>query len=215
MCNFFSKMCQNGKCYGTYNNARCVCNPGWHGSKCEKQTQSKMFQQHSFIKYTLSFDLNPYSNYIQLLFRTRESYGDILRLSSRDKREYCILEIREARIQFRFNLNHLRSSTEQVLRLKHILVNDGEWHLIRVKRFGSTASITLDEGGDGKHSEVHDYEGLHQLIKIERRNVVIGGDVNYIGIGAGVVGNDFDEGLMIYIILNFIEIFLQFYLNTA
>jgi len=130
-----------------------------------------------------------------MLFRTRESYGDLLRLSSKDKREYCILEIREARIQFRFNLNHLRSSTEQTLRLRHFFVNDGEWHLVRVLRFGSTATITIDSGGVGKFARIDDYLGLHQLIRIERKNVVIGGDVNYISIGAGVVANDFDEGL--------------------
>lgn len=196
MCSFFSKMCQHGKCTGTYNNAKCVCDPGWHGNKCEKATQSKLFQQHSYIKFALSFDPNPYSTDIQLLFRTRESYGDLLRLSSKDKREYCILEIRDARIVFRFNLNNLRSSTERELQLNHILVNDGIWHLVQVQRYGSTASLTLDGGGIGKYNEITEYTGLHQLFIIERYNVVAGGDVNYIGIGANVVGNDFDEGII-------------------
>ncbi|CAG2164912.1 unnamed protein product, partial [Oppiella nova] len=206
MCNFFSRMCQNGKCLGSYNSAKCVCNPGWHGSRCEKLTEPRMFQSHSFIRYSLLFELNPYSTEIQMLFRTRESYGDLLRLSSKDKREYCILEIREARIQFRFNLNHLRSSTEQTLRLRHFFVNDGEWHLVRVLRFGSTATITIDSGGVGKFARIDDYLGLHQLIRIERKNVVIGGDVNYISIGAGVVANDFDEGCLNDIRINGISL---------
>ena len=188
-------MCLNGKCIGTYNNAKCVCDPGWHGSRCQTMTAPKMFKQHSFIRYDLQFELNPYSTDIQLLFRTRESFGDLIRLSTKDKREYCILEIREARVQFRYNLNHLRSSTEQILRLDNIFVNDGEWHLVRVERFGSTATLKLDGGGVAKFVTIDEYSELHQLIRIERKNVVVGGDVNYIGIGAGVVGNDFDEGL--------------------
>ncbi|CAG2101814.1 unnamed protein product [Medioppia subpectinata] len=196
MCNYFSRMCQNGKCLGTYNTAKCVCDPGYRGSQCETLTKPRMFQSHSFIRYSLQFDLDPYSTDIQMLFRSRESYGDLLRLSTKDKREYCILEIREARIQFRFNLNHLRSSTEQILKLKHFFVNDGEWHLVRVRRYGSTATITLDAGGVGKFASIDDFFGLHQLIRIERKNVVIGGDVSYISIGAGVVANDFDEGCL-------------------
>ena len=195
MCHYFSNMCRNGKCLGSYNNAQCVCDPGWHGSMCERPTATKMFKEHSFIRYGLNFDINPYSTDIQLLFRTRELFGDLIRFSTKDKREYCILEIRDARIQFRYNLNHLRSSTEQILSLNNVFVNDGEWHLVRVKRFGSTASIKLDGGGLNRFDTIDQYQGLHQMIEIENRNIVIGGDATYIGIGAGVIGNDFDQGL--------------------
>ena len=179
MCNNTLSKCRNGKCLGTYNSAQCVCKPGWQGSTCDKTTKAKMFKEHNFIRYGLNFDLNPYSTDIQLLFRTRELFGDLIRLSTKDKREYCILEIRDARIQFRFNLNHMRSSTEQILNLNNVFVNDGEWHLVRVKRFGSSASIKLDAGGADKVAAINEYKELHQLIKIERRNVFIGDDVGY------------------------------------
>ena len=139
-----------------------------------------MFKQNSFVRYNLQFDVKPFSADIQLMFRTREAFGDLIRLSTKDKREYCILEVREARVQFRYNLNHFRTSTEQILKIDNTLVNDGEWHSVRVKRFGSTATIKLDEGGIAKTASINEFQDLHQLIRIEKRNVFIGEDLTLI-----------------------------------
>jgi hypothetical protein len=195
MCSLLSKTCSNGECIGTYNQAKCVCKPGWYGPQCDNPTQPKMFQQRSFVKYALDIDLDAFSADMQLLFRTRQPHGELIRLSSKDKREYCILEIRDSKIRFRFNLNHMRSITEKELTLHYVPVSDGVWHSVRVLRFGSSVSLTLDGGGVTRFVENTQYMNEHQLLIVDKSNIVVGGDVHYLGIGAFVVANDFADGL--------------------
>uniref|UniRef100_T1DFT0 Putative cadherin n=1 Tax=Cupiennius salei TaxID=6928 RepID=T1DFT0_CUPSA len=194
--NSVARHCEHGTCVGTYNSARCICYPGYFGLRCDKETISKMFQQNSYIKYALSFEPDPYRTDIQLQFRTRQKHGELFRATSKHGREYCILEIRDKKLRLRFNLNHLRSSDEHELWLPNVQVSDGQWHTVRVLRHGSTASIALDGGGGRRYNEILEYEGQHQLMMIEKQNVIAGGDVQYVGPGVTVVDNDFQEGCM-------------------
>lgn len=104
------------------------------------------------------------------------------------------MQIRDKKLRLRFNLNHLRSSDEHELWLPNVQVSDGQWHTVRVLRHGSTASISLDGGGGRRYNELLEYEGQHQLMMIEKQNVIAGGDVQYVGPGVTVVDNDFQEG---------------------
>ncbi|XP_074602495.1 neural cadherin isoform X1 [Brevipalpus obovatus] len=185
-----------GTCLASYHSARCLCKPGYYGSRCDKQTQSKMFQHSSYIKYALSFEPDPFKTDIQLDFRTRQKHGELFRATSKHGREYAILEIKDKKLRFRFNLNALKSSEERELWLPNITVSDGQWHTVQVLRFGSTASISLDGGGGRRFNEITEYRGLHQLMLVERQSVVVGGDVQYVGPGVTVVDNDFHEGCM-------------------
>jgi hypothetical protein len=109
------KRCLHGQCVGTFNSARCVCTSGWWCARCDKVTQSEIFQQSSYIKYELSFDSDSYKTDIQLQFRTRQKHGELFRVASKHGREYCILEIKDKKLRFRFNLNNLRLSNEREL----------------------------------------------------------------------------------------------------
>lgn len=191
--NSITRRCEQGTCIGTYNSARCHCKPGWYGSKCDKKTQSKLFQQSSYIKYALSFDPDSYKTDIQLKFRTRSKHGELFRVGSKHGREYCILEIKDKKIRFRFNLNSLRTE-ERELTLPYVTVSDGQWHTVQVLRYGSTASISLDGGGGRRYNEINDYTGLHQLMTVEKQNVIAGGDVQYVAPGQTLVDNDFSDG---------------------
>ena len=192
--NSITRKCYNGHCLGTYNGAKCICKPGWHGARCDRETQSKMFQQSSYIKYALSFDPDPYKTDVQLMFRTRNKHGELFRVASKHGREYSILEIKDKKIRFRFNLNNLKSTEERELWLPYVTVSDGQWHTVQVLRYGSTASISLDGGSGRRYNEINDYVGMHQLMTVEKQNVVAGGDVQYVGPGVTVVDNDFQEG---------------------
>lgn len=140
-----------------------------------------MFQQSSYIKYALSFDPDPYKTDIQLMFRTRNKHGELFRVASKHGREYSILEIKDKKMRFRFNLNNMKSTEERELWLPYVTVSDGQWHTVQVLRYGSTASIALDGGGGRRYNEINDYVGLHQLMTVEKQNVVAGGDVQYVG----------------------------------
>lgn len=192
--NAITRRCSHGTCVGTYNGAKCLCHPGWHGTRCDRSTASKMFQQSSYIKYALSYDPDPYKTDIQLRFRTRNKHGELFRVASKHGREYCILEIKDKKVRFRYNLNYFKSTEERELQLPFVSVSDGQWHTVQVLRYGSTASISLDGGGGRRYNEINDYLGLHQLMTIEKQNVVAGGDVQYVGPGVTVVDNDFQDG---------------------
>ncbi|KAG1685476.1 Neural-cadherin [Nymphon striatum] len=187
--------CLHGQCIATFSSRKCICNPGWHGTRCTERTQEKKFLFSSFIKYALSFDPNKYITDIQLRFRTRQTKGELFRATSKHNREYVILEIQDKRLSFRFNLNHLHNSEKQ-LPLPNITVNDGQWHVVRVLRYGSTASIQLDNGGGRRFNELLDYSGEHQLMDIEKQNVIVGGNVLYVGPNLVSVVNDYHTSCM-------------------
>ncbi|KPL94053.1 neural-cadherin-like protein [Sarcoptes scabiei] len=185
--------CANGECVASFNSARCICEPGWAGPQCDRETISKMFQTNSYIKYAISFDPDPYRNEIQLQFRTRQKNGELFRVASKHYREYWILEVKDKKLRFRFNLNNLE---ERELWLPFVSVSDGQWHTVKVQRFGSTASIALDGGGGRRSNEIIDYEGLHQLLLVDKQNVMAGGFAQIVGPSQYIVDFDYIEGCM-------------------
>lgn len=84
---------EHGTCVGSFTEARCQCNPGWTGPGCMASTIPTTFKPQSYVKYALSFEPDKYSTQIQLKFRTRESSGELFRVSDQHNREYAILEV--------------------------------------------------------------------------------------------------------------------------
>lgn len=152
-----------------------------------------MFQQSSYIKYALSFDPHPFRTDVQMQFRTRQKNGELLRLSSKHGREYAILEIRDKKLRFRFNLDRHRNTDEKELWLPYVSVNDGQWHTVKVMRYGAIASIALDGGWGKRFNELLDFNSPHEQFHVDTENVVVGGDVQYIGPGVTIVDNDLVE----------------------
>ena len=189
--NSINSRCVHGECLATYNSARCICEPGWTGAFCDSETMSKMFQTNSYIKYAISFDPDPYRNEIQLQFRTRQKNGELFRVASKHYREYWVLEVKDKKLRFRYNLNNLE---ERELWLPFVFVSDGQWHTVKVQRFGSTASIALDGGGGRRFNEITDYEGLPQLLVVDIQNVMAGGFAQIVGPSQYIVDFDFVEG---------------------
>lgn len=193
--------CSNGECVASFNSARCLCEPGWTGPNCDRETMSKMFQTNSYIKYAISFDPDPYRNEIQLQFRTRQKNGELFRVASKHYREYWILEIKDKKLRFRFNLNNLE---ERELWLPFVSVSDGQWHTVKVQRYGSTASIVLDGGGGRRSNEITEYEGLHQLLLVDKQNVMAGGFAQIVGPSQYIVDFDYVEGTINVYFFNFL-----------
>lgn len=187
--NSLTSTCEHGQCIGDYKTAFCSCDPGWMGSHCDTETQVKMFQQSSFIRYALSFDPNPYITDIQLMFRTRQKNGELIRITGKNTREYCVLEVKDRRLRYRYHLNQFHSTKEHELTLPEYIVNDGSWHTVRVLRYGSMASIEVDGGGGKKFNELKEYIDLHQLLVVSKQGIIVGGDVNHMGPAAYYVEN--------------------------
>ncbi|OQR68970.1 neural-cadherin-like [Tropilaelaps mercedesae] len=177
----------------------CVCQPGWEGPHCTRESPSRMLQQASFIKFALNFDPDPFRTDIQMQFRSRQREGELISFSSTKGREYAILEIAHRKLRFRFNLDRpvkeggssvigqtsastasATAASERSLRLEHTLVDDGQWHTVRLKRFGCFVSLQLDDGQGSRYAVLSDELACPtRLLTIDRQRVTIGGTMRY------------------------------------
>ncbi|XP_070157602.1 neural-cadherin isoform X7 [Polyergus mexicanus] len=186
---------EHGTCVGSYAEARCQCNPGWTGPGCMTPTIPTTFKPQSYVKYALSFEPDKYSTQVQLRFRTREIHGELFRVSDQHNREYAILEIKDSRLHFRYNLNSLRTE-ERDIWLSAIAVDDGQWHTVRVSRYGSAATLELDGGEGRRFNETFSFEGHQWLLVDKQEGVYAGGKAEYTGVRTFEVYADYQKGCL-------------------
>lgn len=186
---------EHGTCVGSFVEARCQCNPGWTGPGCMTPTIPTTFKPQSYVKYALSFEPDKYSTQVQLRFRTREVHGELFRVSDQHNREYAILEIKDSRLHFRYNLNSLRTE-ERDIWLTAIAVDDGQWHTVRVSRYGSAATLELDGGEGRRFNETFSFEGHQWLLVDKQEGVFAGGKAEYTGVRTFEVYADYQKGCL-------------------
>uniref|UniRef100_A0A6B2E6C1 Putative cadherin egf lag seven-pass g-type receptor n=1 Tax=Phlebotomus kandelakii TaxID=1109342 RepID=A0A6B2E6C1_9DIPT len=190
-----SRCWEHGNCVGSFSEARCQCRPGWTGPACNVPTIPTTFKQQSYVKYALSFEPDRFSTQIQLRFRTREQHGELFRVSDQHNREYGILEIKEARLHFRYNLNSLRTE-ERDLWLNSVTVDDGQWHVVRVNRYGSAAMLELDGGEGRRYNETFEFDGHQWLLVDKQEGVYAGGKAEYTGVRTFEVYADYQKSCL-------------------
>ncbi|XP_030763859.1 neural-cadherin-like [Sitophilus oryzae] len=210
-CHYMEEMCQklkenvgceeHGSCNGNIHQAECQCKPGWTGLNCSISTISTSFSEQSYIKYALSFDPDRFHTEIQLKFRTREKFGELFRISDQNNREYVVLDIRDSVLCFRYNLNSVNLE-ETKLMLSEVNVNDGQWHLVKVTRYGSVGIIKLDDGEGLRYNETFRFVG-HQFLHIDKQEgVFVGGKAEFTGVRTFEVLSDFRGGCIDDVRLN-------------
>ncbi|XP_014204908.2 neural-cadherin-like [Copidosoma floridanum] len=186
---------EHGTCVGSFSEAKCQCNPGWTGPNCMIPTIPTTFKPQSYVKYALSFEPDKYSTQIQLRFRTREVHGELFRVSDQHNREYAILEIKDSRLRFKYNLNSLRTE-ERDIWLTAVAVDDGQWHTVRVSRYGSAAMLELDGGEGRRFNETFSFEGHQWLLVDKQEGVYAGGKAEYTGVRTFEVYADYQKGCL-------------------
>ncbi|XP_046410179.1 neural-cadherin isoform X2 [Neodiprion virginianus] len=186
---------EHGTCVGSFSEARCHCNPGWTGPGCMAPTVPTTFKPQSYVKYALSFEPDKYSTQMQLRFRTREVHGELFRVSDQHNREYGILEVKDSRLHFRYNLNSLKTE-ERDIWLTAIAVDDGQWHTVRVSRYGSAATLELDGGEGRRFNETFSFEGHQWLVVDKQEGVYAGGKAEYTGVRTFEVYADYQKGCL-------------------
>ncbi|XP_035905492.1 neural-cadherin isoform X2 [Anopheles stephensi] len=190
-----SRCWEHGNCVGSFTEARCQCRPGWTGPACNIPTIPTTFKQQSYVKYALSFEPDRFSTQIQLRFRTREQHGELFRVSDQHNREYGILEIKDARLRFRYNLNSLRTEEKDIW-LNAIAVDDGQWHVVRVNRHGSAATLELDGGEGRRYNETFTFDGHQWLLVDKQEGVYAGGKAEYTGVRTFEVYADYQKSCL-------------------
>ncbi|XP_071744986.1 neural-cadherin isoform X6 [Lepeophtheirus salmonis] len=190
-----SRCGEHGHCVGSLKHPTCKCNPGWTGQFCSHETMPSTFDPQSYVKYALSFEPDSFATEIQLRFRTREEHGELFRVSDQHNREYGILEIQESKLRFRYNLNSLRTEEKEIW-LSSIYVDDGQWHTVKVARYGSAAILTLDGGESRRYNDSFIFDG-HQLMTVDKQEgVYAGGKAEYTGVRTFEVYSDYAKGCM-------------------
>ncbi|XP_050552731.1 neural-cadherin isoform X1 [Spodoptera frugiperda] len=190
-----SRCWEHGTCVGSFSEARCQCQPGWTGPSCNLPTTPTSFRPQSYVKFALSFEPDRFSTQIQLRFRTREPHGELFRVSDQHNREYGILEVKESRLHFRYNLNSLRTEERDVW-LNSVAVDDGQWHIARVSRYGSAAMLEIDGGEGRRYNETFYFEGHQWLLVDKQEGVYAGGKAEYTGVRTFEVYADFQKGCL-------------------
>lgn len=104
-----------------------------------------------------------------------------------------IVQIKDSRLHFRYNLNSLRTE-ERDIWLTAIAVDDGQWHTVRVSRYGSAATLELDGGEGRRFNETFSFEGHQWLLVDKQEGVFAGGKAEYTGVRTFEVYADYQKG---------------------
>ncbi|XP_054281690.1 neural-cadherin-like [Macrosteles quadrilineatus] len=185
-----------GRCEASLREARCVCRPGYTGPACATPTIPAAFKPHSYVKYALSFEPDRYSSQMQLRFRTREPSGELFRTTDQHNKEYAVLEIVDGRLQFKFNL-HGGTTSETIVSLANLTVNDGQWHEVNAWRHGCSASLAIDGEEGPQYNETLPTSCSHHWLVVDKQEgVYAGGKAEYTGVRTFEVQHDFHDGCL-------------------
>ncbi len=82
---------------------------------------------------------------------------------------------------------------ERELWLGAVFVDDGQWHVVRVTRYGSAAILTLDGGEGRRYNDTFVFEG-HQMMTVDKQEgVYAGGKAEYTGVRTFEVYSDYSK----------------------
>ncbi|KAK7058680.1 Cadherin, partial [Halocaridina rubra] len=180
----------NGKCSVFQTQPICECNPGWRGAHCDEATIPSYFENQSYVKYALLFQSSSFSVDIQLRLRTWEENGELFRIVNRDSEQHSILEIKKSHLCFRYSTKLSRTQESQLC-LNSVIISDGMWHFVKVRRQGMAVILSLDEGAGRKFNKSISLSYLYRFTKSGASNMYIGGHVQYSALNLFDVQNDF------------------------
>jgi protocadherin Fat 1/2/3 len=155
----------------------CQCPPGLTGAICSVNVTTCQhrkcsvvnpiqFAGRSYAQYTLKRSVERHLS-LSLGFRTLYSVATLV--YAQGLVDYSILEIVEGRLQYRFNFG----SGEGLVRLNEKVVNDGEWHEVKMERHGNSAEIAVN----GKWRAHGAAPGLNDVLNLEQSDVYFGAEV--------------------------------------
>ncbi|XP_049833400.1 putative neural-cadherin 2 [Schistocerca gregaria] len=171
----------------------CWCDAGWSGPNCSEPTQPVTFLPHSYIKFALSFETDRFMTLVQLRFRTEEPEGELFRLSDQYTNEYAVLEIKQRNVYFKYNLNS-KNIEERYTCLCYVTVDDGNWHTVKVSRYGSLSTLQLDDGEFTRYNQTSVFEGHQWLVIDKQEGIHAGGKAEYTGMDTLEIYADFKNG---------------------
>ena len=155
----------------------CQCSPGFTGTMCNVNITScqdrkcsvvnpMQFSGRSYAQYSLKRSLERHLS-LSMGFKTRYQAATIM--FAKGVVDYSILEIVSGKLQYRFNFG----SGEGLVTLSDKVVNDGDWHQVKLERHGNSAEVSVD----GKWRAHGAAPGLNDVLNLEQSDVYFGADV--------------------------------------
>ncbi|XP_044751334.1 basement membrane-specific heparan sulfate proteoglycan core protein isoform X8 [Coccinella septempunctata] len=180
----YLKPCQNnGACKGNTTNYSCDCPLGFTGTNCEQRAELKTdahFDGNGYLEF--GRDMLPHQSeneeeVIALELSTNSSNGLILwhgQSPNQDAQgqDYLALSLENGNLQFSYDLG----SGPAIIYNNEVKVNDGERHLVILKRRGKSGSIEIDRQYTQSDISVGSATSLNC-----RGNIYLGGtpDINF------------------------------------
>ncbi|KAK0049023.1 neural-cadherin [Biomphalaria pfeifferi] len=143
---------QNATCESvwlpTVQKASCRCASGWYGNQCAKEAPIIDLKQQSYLKWSVSapiIELTVKKMSFQMMFRTRKTSGTLFLLTNAAQNS-ILLQLNSGRLTLVYNMG----AGEKRLALFNATANNGQWHTVRMERYGSEFLLSLD-GGEGRN----------------------------------------------------------------
>lgn len=96
-------------------------------------------------------------------------------------------------------MNSLRTE-ERDIWLSNVAVDDGQWHVARVTRFGSAATLAVDGGEGRRYNESFTFQGHQWLLVDKQEGIYAGGKAEYTGVRTFEVYADYQNGKIYFMI---------------
>ncbi|XP_066966022.1 putative neural-cadherin 2 [Macrobrachium rosenbergii] len=176
----------------------CECNPGWTTSSCNQKTKPASFNANSYVRVALSSTPAPNTTTLRLRFRTWEQFGQMLAVSSQHGKDALTLQLVKGRLCVQLLLH---PKAIKLLCLQKAHLNDGQWHNVRVDRFGEWMELRVDDGDGPLYNSTvtpaTKREWLTQLRIDRQEGIHVGGSPDYIGVSSiYTVLRDFHNGCL-------------------
>lgn len=126
----------------------------------------------SIIRSTIESQLT-----LSLRVRTVQPTGNLM--FAIGKVDYSILEIVNGGVQYKFDLG----SGEGLVRASTIYVSDGQWHEVKLERFGNNARLEID---GGKHSSHGSAPGVNKILNLQSDDMYLGAEVRQLSAIKGI-----------------------------
>ncbi|XP_050738814.1 putative neural-cadherin 2 isoform X2 [Eriocheir sinensis] len=180
----------HGRCHGSPGWLRCECQLGWTGPGCTKSTIPTSFLVNSYVKLALSFTPLGYTTSVTLRFRTRQTRGQLVAVSSQQGHDRFALQLLEGHLCV---LLQFRPDPARSLCLTKAQVTDGQWHTVAAIRQGSATFLMVDDGDGDHYNSSVSLEG-RQLLHVDTEDGVhVGGAPELVGVTVKI-HEDFFEG---------------------
>ncbi|XP_069196001.1 putative neural-cadherin 2 isoform X2 [Procambarus clarkii] len=194
----------------------CGCVPGRGGADCSSCTQPASFSSSSYVKVALSAAPVPNTTSIQLRYRTWEESGQLIAVTSQHGRDLAVLHLVDGHVCLKMLLH----PTALIhLCLSQVLLTDGEWHTVYVRRYGQWVELQVDEGDGALYNATPTPATLQgwstPLLIDKQEGVHVGGSPEYVGVSLYTVHYDFHDGCLDDLRVSGIQLPLPPLLNTS